>query len=399
MVIEMERNYIDIEIIEENGKLYRNKLMDTIEARIPNTPYKSCHAADLLELPGGDLLCCWFAGSDEGNADVSIVLSRLNADSSVWTEPVKVSDDSTRSEQNPSLFLTPEGDIWLMYTAQVARTPETEEGFNLQYTAEIRRKVSKDGGYTWGKTEVMFERPGSFCRQKIQVLSSGRFIFGNWICFSDDSRNGSDITVMQISDDKGVSWREVPVPESQGRVHANIVETKPGMLTAIFRSRFADHIYVSFSKDNGDSWSVPTATELLNNNSSISAIKLQSGAIGLVFNPVAFNADTKKTVWPDQRCPVTLAISEDGGVTWPYQRIIELGEGFTGIWNDINNGRYEYPVMMQGSDGNIHVAYSWGNMKFGKRKCIKYLCVEEAWIRGSKVCYGAENNPAMPCRR
>lgn len=220
-----------------------------------------------------------------------------------------------------------------MYTAQVARTPEIEEGFNLQYTA-------------------------------------GRFIFGNWICFSDDSRNGSDITVMQISDDKGSSWREVSVPESQGRVHANIVETEPGMLTAIFRSRFADHIYVPFSKDNGDSWSVPKATELLNNNSSISAIKLQSGAIGLIYNPVAFNADTKKTVWPDQR-------------------IIELGEGFTGIWNDINNGRYEYPVMMQESDGNIHVAYSWGNMKFGKRKCIKYLCVEEAWIRGSKVCYGA----------
>ncbi len=49
--------------------------------------------------------------------------------------------------------------------------------------------------------------------------------------------------------------------------------------------------------------------------------------------------------------------------------------------------------MIQGSDGNIHVAYSWGNMKFGKS--IKYLCVEEAWIRGSKVCYGAGNNPAM----
>ncbi|WFR58326.1 exo-alpha-sialidase [Anaerocolumna sp. AGMB13025] len=395
----MEREYITIDIIEENGKLYKNALMDTVESRIPNTPYKSCHAADLLELPNGDLLCCWFAGTDEGNADVSIVLSRLNAGSSIWTEPVMISDDPTRSEQNPSLFLTPEGEIWIMYTAQIARTPETETGFNLQYTAEIRRKISKDNGYTWGQTEVMFNRPGSFCRQKIQILSNGRYIFGNWICFSDDSRNGSDITVMQISDDKGKSWREVPVPKSQGRVHANIIETEPGSLTALFRSRFADFIYLSKSEDYGENWSEPIRTELPNNNSSISAIKLKSGAIGLVYNPVSFNEDMTKTVWPEQRCPVTLAISEDGGMTWPYRRIVELGEGFTGKYNDINNGRYEYPVMMQDHAGNIHVAYSWGNQKFGKRKCIKYVCVDEKWIRGEKICYGAENDPSMPCRR
>ena len=132
----------------------------------------------------------------------------------------------------------------------------------------------------------MFSRPGSFCRQKIQVLSSGRWIFGNWICFPDETRNGSDITVMQISDDQGKSWRSVEVPESRGRVHANVIETEPGKLVALFRSRFADNIYRSVSLDNGDTWSVPVRTELPNNNSSISAIRLQSGAIALVYNPV-----------------------------------------------------------------------------------------------------------------
>lgn len=395
----MKRELIDIRPIKEDGRLYHNILMDTIEARIPNAPYRSCHAADLLELPNKDILCCWFAGSDEGNADISIVLSRLNADSSVFTSPVKISDDVTRSEQNPSLFLAPDGAIWLMYTAQTAITPELKKGFNLQYTAEIRRKISKDGGYTWGETETIFQRPGSFCRQKIQILSSGRWIFGNWICFCDDSRNGSDITVMQISDDQGKSWREVTVPNSQGRVHANIIEKEPGKLTAIFRSRFADYIYISNSEDNGDTWSTPVSTGLPNNNSSISAIKLANGAIAMAYNHVSFNEDTNKTVWPDQRCPVTLAVSEDGGVTWPYRRIIELGEGFTGEWNDINNGRYEYPVIMQSADGLIHVAYTWGNMKYGKRKCIKYVCIDQKWIYGERLCYGAENDRSMPCKR
>lgn len=388
----MKKNYINLNTLEENGKLYKNIQINTIEALIPN-PYDSCHAADLLELPNGDILCCWFAGSDEGNADISIALSRLNEGESTWTTPVIISDDFTRSEQNPSLFLTPDGEIWAMYTAQISRSSESNPKFNLQYTAEIRCKKSQDNGYTWGSTEVMFSRPGSFCRQKIQILCNGRWIFENWICFPDETRNGSDITVMQISDDLGKTWREVVVPESQGRVHANIIEKEPGKLVAIYRSRFADNIYISNSENNGDTWTIPIRTELPNNNSSISAIKLKSGAIGLIYNPVRFNDDVSKTVWPNQRCPVTFALSDDGGITWPFRRVIEMGEGFTGPWNDINNRRYEYPVIMQGKDGKIHAAYSWGS-----RRCIKYVCVDEAWIRGEKKAFGAENNPTLPSR-
>lgn len=186
--------------------------------------------------------------------------------------------------------------------------------------------------------------------------------------------------MMQISDDQGKTWRAVEVPGSRGKVHANILELQPGKLTALFRSRFADNIYRSVSEDNGDTWSEPVRTELPNNNSSISAIKLQSGALAVVYNPVSFNDDVTKTVWPAQRCPVAIAISEDGGVTWPWGRIVEQGEGFTGPANDKENRRYEYPVMMQSVDGDIHVAYSWGG-----RQCVKYVRVNESWIRGGKA--------------
>ncbi len=383
----MKREYVEIKTITNDGLLYKNNLLGTVESIIPN-PYDSCHAADLIELPNKDILCCWFAGSDEGNADISIVLSRLKAGESRWSVPVKISDDATRSEQNPSLFLTSEGELWLMYTAQVSRTPDIKPNFNLQYTAEIRCKKSLDNGYTFGETFTMFSREGSFCRQKIQVLSNGRWVFGNWICFSDETRNGSDITVVQISDDNGKTFREVSVPNSKGMVHANIVEIDKGHLIALFRSRFADNIYISTSKNYGDSWSEPTKTELPNNNSSISAIKLKSGCIAIILNPVKYNDEAGQTVWPHQRCPVAFAISEDNGNTWPFMRIIENGEGFIGSLNDINNRRYEYPVMMQAEDETIHAAYTWGN-----RKNIKYVSVSEKWIRGEKLALGAENNP------
>lgn len=392
----MERKLIELPALGTDGRLYHNQLLDTVESLIPNAPFNSCHAADLLETRDGDLLCVWFAGSSEGYADISIVGSRLKAGESQWSNPVKLSDDPIRSEQNPSLFQHPNGDVWLMYTAQVARTDETPAEYSLQFTAEIRCKVSKDNGYTWGPTTTLFSHPGSFCRQKIQVLSTGRWIFGNWFCFEDKTRNGSDITVMQLSDDQGKTWRAVEVPGSAGRVHANILELGDGSLVALMRSRFSDRIYMSTSADMGETWTIPYRTPLRNNNSSISAIRLDSGAIAMVYNDVAFNDEPTGPVaiWPDQRCPVTVAISEDGGKTWPYRRIVEMGEGFVGPWNDCNNRRYEYPVMMQGADGTIYIAYSWG-----RRKQIKVVAVDEKWIRGELVCRGSEDNPNYPCQR
>lgn len=130
-----------------DGRVYWNEEMGTAEARIPNGGYRSGHGPALLELPNGDLLCVWFAGSFEGNADVHIVCSRLEKDSGSWTEPVDVSNDPLRSEQNPSLFYGPDGAAWCMYTAQLDRQAGKD---NMQFTAVVRCQKSTDGGRTWG---------------------------------------------------------------------------------------------------------------------------------------------------------------------------------------------------------------------------------------------------------
>ena len=105
-------------------------------------------------------------GLSEGSADIKIALSRLDAGTNRWAEPQLVSDDYTRSEQNPSLFETPSGELWLLYTAQLSRgTMRVEEWyekvrrgeekghFSMQETAQIRRRISRDGGRTWGEAE------------------------------------------------------------------------------------------------------------------------------------------------------------------------------------------------------------------------------------------------------
>ncbi|WDR02181.1 exo-alpha-sialidase [Devosia algicola] len=105
---------------------------------------KETHASFLLTLNNGDLVCAWFAGSEEGKPDVSIYFSRLPKGADRWEGEVKLSDDPERSEQNPVLFETPDGELWLLYTAQL---------YNGQDTSIVRRRVSRDQGTTWDPVE------------------------------------------------------------------------------------------------------------------------------------------------------------------------------------------------------------------------------------------------------
>ena len=360
-----------------DGRVYWNEEMGTIEARIPNGGYRSGHGPALLELPNGDLLCVWFAGSFEGNADVHIVCSRLEKDSEAWTEPVDVSGDPERSEQNPSLFYGPDGAAWCMYTAQLDRQAGKD---NMQFTAVVRCQKSTDGGRTWGPYETLFPEEGTFCRQPIQVLSNGRWIFSNWLCTDSAEGLSGDPTAFRISDDQGRSWRMVMMPKSNGHVHANVVELEPGHLVAFMRNREAYRIHRSESFDYGETWSEPKPTPLPNNNSSISAIKLQSGRVAIAYNPTCTpDPQPGKAAWPGLRCPVAVALSEDGGLTFPIIRWMERGEGYIGDENKTNNKQYEYPYLMQTKDGMIHLAYAaW------TRDAMKYVRFTEEDVLGEK---------------
>lgn len=375
----MNRSVIETTSLQVDGKLYHSTDADMVFAQLPNA-CSYCHAADLLELPNGDLLCCWFAGQKgEGYSDVSIWLSRLNADSSQWSEPIQLSNDTERSEQNPSLFLAPDDTIWCVFPSFQSKTKELAAHCNLQYTSRIVCKKSFDNGYTWGETKILFDGPGAFCRPKIQVLQNGRWIFSNWLCFDDGTHNGSDISVLRISDDAGKTWNTVTIPQSQGCVHMNVVEREHGHLLGFFRSRSADHIYLAHSFDNGSTWSVPEATELPNNNAGLSAIGLTSGHIAIAYNSCSFANDRTQTLWPRQRAPLSVALSDNDGTSFDFRRIVDAGAGFFGRKNGASNPRCEYPVLLESNDKqHIYLAYTWNN-----RQAIRFVVLSESWIRGN----------------
>jgi predicted neuraminidase len=360
-----------------DGTIYENSDMGAVEAMLPPGPYATAHAPTLAELPNGDMICAWFAGSYEGSPDISIVCSRLPKGAGRWSETTRISGDPQRSEHNPSFFQAPDGELWVLYTAQLGRTEGKD---NMQFTSVVRRQRSADGGLTWSDYDTVFPEEGTFCRQPIQILSNGRWIFGTWICTDSASGLAGDPTAFRISDDQGKTWRRVDMPGSHGRVHANVVELENGHLVAFMRSRSADFIYRSESLDYGDSWSEPKPTPLPNNNSSISALKLQSGRIAIAYNPTCSPAPkADEAAWPGLRCPVAVALSEDGGLTFPLIRWVERGEGFIGAENSTNNRQYEYPYLMQSRDGMLHLAFAYQT-----RRGVKWMTFSEEDVIGAK---------------
>ncbi len=373
-----------------------------LEAYLPS-PCVQNHAANIMPLPSGDLGCVWFGGTQEGIPDISVYFSWLPAGQDRWSEPVRLSDDPARSEQNPILFPAPDGRLWLLWTAQLSGN---------QDTAIVRRRISVDSGRNWGPIETLFDRVGTsgvFVRQPPAVLDNGDIVLPIFYCHARPGEKwvGSyDTSAVRISADGGRNWQEYPVPDSTGCVHMGVEQLKDGSLLALFRSRWADSIYVSRSADRGRTWSVPMPSALPNNNSSIQFTVLANGHLALVFNDINADGVTERRAslyddieeggtdvkepdvkphqraafWGVPRAPMTLAISEDGGWTWPCKRNLEVGDGYcmTNNSREQLNREFSYPSIKQGSDGALHIAFTYF------RQAIKYVRVREDWIRSGE---------------
>jgi len=183
-----------------------------------------------------------------------------------------------------------------------------------------------------------------------------------------------DISAVKISQDQGKSWRDVEVPESLGCVHMNITALKNGHLVALFRSRWADNIYISQSLDHGESWSVPEPTDLPNNNSSIQVTTLASGELALVFNHMSAAGALER------RASLYDEIDDGDGRKEP-----EVTTGRAAFWGaprapmlEKLNREFSYPSIKQGADGALHIAYTYF------RQAIKYVRVSPEWVKESQ---------------
>lgn len=314
--------------------------------------YPSCHGSTIVELPNGDLFAAWYAGSREKGRDVAILSSRKVDGATGWSDFSVLADDPERSEGNPVLFRDPDDLLWLFFqTMYGSGEGRTRQGTGWT-TCKVKSITSGDNGVTWSDERVLIEEHGYLTRNRAVVLADGDYLLP-----MQDERNWS--SRMFLTSDKGRTWFmsdriDCGLGFKKGNIEPSVLVRKDGSLLSYMRTGSEDHwVWKSVSPDNGRTWTEPVEINIPNSNVALDLLRLRNGNIAFAFN------NTK-----DGRTPLTLALSSDDCETWEVFRDLET-----------DPGEYSYPTLIQDSDGNIHVTYTY------RRERIKHVVVNEDWIR------------------
>jgi len=304
-------------------------------------PCPQCHAATLCELPGGELMAAWYAGSYEGARDVAIYAARKTSDGG-WTEPEVIADTPGFAEGNPALYRDVSGVLWLFYVTMVGERWDT---------CQVKYQRSVDSGRTWDIPVLLRAEWGWMTSNKPLTLPDGAILLPLY------EERGAAFTLR--SDDVGRHWdRSDPIETPEGVIQPALARLSDGRLLMLLRTLERENgaLWQSFSDDEGRTWSAPTRTRLPNPNARVDVQSLASGALVLAFN------DT-----PRGRTPLTLALSDDDGRTWPLRVNVETDEA-----------EFSYPALIQSSDGLCHLAYSH------RRVNIAHVAFDEEWLRAQR---------------
>lgn len=318
--------------------------------QLPDRPL--AHCATLATLPDGTLLTAWFGGSFETASDVVILASELEPSADDWSPPRVIVQVPNHALGQPVFLVRPNGELWLFFDVIMGGASVQSAAFNAMppltdwKRAQPFWQCSTDNGKTWEQSQQLFDYPGLMFRSRPMNLS-GRIIFPVYDENTWQSR-------MMISDDDGKTWRLTePITTPQGNIHACVVQLSDQRLLAYMRTGGKGGvIWRAESRDAGDTWSQPTATNLPNPNSGIDLLRLRSGALVLAYNP----SDHART-------PLCVALAEEDE-QWKWQRTLED-----------TPAEFSYPTLAQTNDGQIHLVYTY------QREHIQYTSFTEDWLR------------------
>jgi predicted neuraminidase len=351
------------------------------------------HSSSIVELPNGDFLVCWFHGSGERTADdVVIEAARFSKKTGKWAAPFIIADTPGFPDTNPTMFIDSRQRLFLFWPVIVAHQWETalmkyristdyqqesgppkwEHQDNIilipkNIGAKTRDVVGKDAtaeGPVGDRArrliehadDMYFSRMGWFTRTHPQELPSGRILVP---MYSD----GYSFGIMAISDDHGYTWNASEPIVGYGGIQPSVVRRKDGSLVAYLRDNGPPpkRAQISYSKDEGVSWTGAKDTEILNPGTSVEAIALRNGDWIMVYNDLE-----------QGRYSLVAALSDDEGATWKWRRHLD-GDPAKKIPSE-----YHYPSVLQAKDSSIHITYSYFTPE---GKSIKHVQLSEDWVK------------------
>ncbi len=301
------------------------------------------HASTLVETASGVLVAAWFAGSKEGNDDVTIWSARRTPQG--WSAAREIArgvaaDGTPLPCYNPVLFRGAAGRITLVYSVGREGAPWTP-----------LMRWSGDDGATWSAPAPLPSGMRGPDRNRPITLASGELMHPS-------TSSGRKVHVELSASDLS-AWRRQPVVADPNRLEAiqpTLLDHGGGRVQMLCRT-YARDLATAWSSDGGRTWTPLAALEVTLANSAIDATRLRDGRFLLVYNPSARAADRKQ--W-GERVPLSVAVSTDG-VNWRRALDLETAR--------IRDG-YAYPCVLQTADGQVHLTYTWG------RKRIRHVVLD-----------------------
>ncbi len=356
---------------------------------------KHVHGSSIVECPNGDLLACWYYGSGERGADdVVIQGARLRKGEAEWSPVFLMADTPGFADCNPAMFVDRRERLWLLWVDVQARRWECsllkyrraqdyqgegppqwswQDVIQMEpgeaFAETIDKKFTELGwrDTMWGEYAPPYRRmlveaardpykrqTGWMTRIHPQTLPSGRILVP---LYSD----GFNLSLVAISDDDGERWRASLPIVGLGPTQPTIVRKSDGTLVAYCRDAGTPpgRVQMTVSRDEGESWSATTDTDLPNPGSSLEVCRLRDGSWLMICN------DTERG-----RDRLSALLSDDEGATWKWKRQIEPSEPA--------GTSFSYPSVIQTADGLIHMTYSYRAAGGG---CIRHTIINTEWVK------------------
>src|SRR5690349_16666693 len=274
------------------------------------------HSSSIVELPNGDLLVCWFHGSGERTADdVLIQAARWTKSTGKWSQPFTLANTPGFPETNPTMFIDSRLRLFFLWPLIIAHKWETalmKYRISTDYqqhagpprwefqdniilipkniAARTKEILGKDtagtGPLAAYATKLIeraqdeyFSRMGWFTRTHPIQLPSGRILVP---MYSD----GFSFGIMAISDDGGSTWSASEPIIGYGCIQPTVVRKNDGTLVAYLRDNGPPpkRAHISYSKDDGVSWTFAKDTDIPNPGTSIEVVRLKDGNWVGVYN-------------------------------------------------------------------------------------------------------------------
>lgn len=248
-----------------------------------------------------------------------------------WSEQdeIVVSNEGGFNVMSVSLLRLQTGEIALFYLRKNS----------LQDCRPVVR-FSRDEAKTWSNpVECITDEVGYYVLNNNRViqLKNGRLLMPVARHPFNAGKLGDGEIMTYWSDDKGKTWSRsgsVLQMDDQGArinfMEPGVVEVKKKRLMMIIRTKMGCQ-YFSESKDNGETWNAPKASEIFSPEAPATLTKIPgTGDLLLIWDDHAGQPLEYRKRRPPIRTPLVAAISRDGGRTWQKKKVIEdqAGHGY-----------------------------------------------------------------------